>query len=463
MNERLKNLLVLGREHYERREYDRAEQVFREILEIDEGRFADVHNMLAFVLHGRGDLAGAERHFERAVEINPRYMEALMNLAVTYSDVGKYEAAHGIYARIRDLEGGDKKLDPFVRGKIANMHADVAQAYADAGCREEAIEELRKAIGLCPSFADLHLKLGNLYREGNDFATARDHYAAACTVNPKYVPARVLLGATLLSLGQPSDAIAELNEALAIDPGNKNAQMYLRMAEGRSARSLRPSLEGELVVEITEEGYDDAALVDSSLERPTPLMPVAPHAEDGAHPTAHTGDRMTVPQMWVVEQPPQVQAEGSKPDGQPVSLSAVKTERVVVPPALHSRPVVLPRTGTPVILPRPGSPVVLSRPPVGAAAPASPGATAGPAAAPKQEPAAPKPVAVTPVAASAAPKPIPFAAIAVPGAPPKSISGEATLVSPRRLSPPAASDADEVEDEPTVMVEKPTSERGSIP
>src|SRR5262245_12651619 len=137
MNERLKSLLVLGREHYERGEYDRAEHVFQEILGLDEDRFADVHNMLAFILHTRGDLAAAERHFERAIEINPRYIEALLNLAVTYSDLGKYEAAHSTYARIRGLEGMDKALDPFVRGKIANMHADLAQAYADAGCRDE--------------------------------------------------------------------------------------------------------------------------------------------------------------------------------------------------------------------------------------------------------------------------------------------------------------------------------------
>src|SRR6516162_5709793 len=132
MDERLKQLLVLGREHYERREYDRAERLLRQVLEHTD-RYADVYNMLAVIAHDRGDFAAAERSFERAVEINPNYTEALLNLAVTYNDLGKYEAARRLYARIRGAgRPDDGGLDPFVRGKLANMHADLAQAYSDA-------------------------------------------------------------------------------------------------------------------------------------------------------------------------------------------------------------------------------------------------------------------------------------------------------------------------------------------
>jgi tetratricopeptide (TPR) repeat protein len=234
MDERLKQLLILGREHYERREFDRAERVLRQVLEGTD-RYPDVHNMLAVILHERGDFAGAEHHFECAVEINPSYTEALINLAVTYNDLGKYEAAREVYARIRKVSGGGGALDPFARGKIANMHADVAQAYADAGCRAEAIVELRKAVELCPAFADLQTRLGTLYRDGGDLAHAREHYEAAKRANPRFVPARVYLGVTLLSMGLPDEASAEWNEVIEIDPENRSARMYLRMVEAQRA------------------------------------------------------------------------------------------------------------------------------------------------------------------------------------------------------------------------------------
>jgi tetratricopeptide (TPR) repeat protein len=236
MEDRLKQLLVLGREHYERREYDLAEHALRQILEHTD-RYADVYNMLAVILHDRGDFLGAEQYFERAVELNPKYTEALLNLAVTYNDLGKYEAARQVYARIRSADGQQGVLDPYARGKIANMHADLAQAYLDAGCRQEAIGELKRAVELCPSFADLQVRLGNLYRDAGNLALARESYEAARNANPRFAPARVLLGVVLLSLGHPDQAITEWREALALDPDNKSARMYLRMVEDqRNAR-----------------------------------------------------------------------------------------------------------------------------------------------------------------------------------------------------------------------------------
>jgi tetratricopeptide (TPR) repeat protein len=237
MDDRLKQLLVLGREHYERREYEHAEHALRQILEKTD-RFADVYNMLGVILHERGDFVAAEQHFERAVELNANYTEALLNLAVTYNDLGKYEAARLVYSRIRRTDGKDGIRDPFVRGKIANMHADLAQAYADAGCKPEAIAELKRAVELCPTFADLQLRLGTLYRDSGNLALAREHYAAARDANPKYAPARVLLGLALLALGLPDQAVGEWREALASDPENKTAKMYLRMVEAqRNARA----------------------------------------------------------------------------------------------------------------------------------------------------------------------------------------------------------------------------------
>src|SRR5258708_4685612 len=63
MDERTKQPLVLGREHYSKREFDRAEPLLREVLE-REDRFADVHDMLGVIAHSRGNFIAAEKHFE---------------------------------------------------------------------------------------------------------------------------------------------------------------------------------------------------------------------------------------------------------------------------------------------------------------------------------------------------------------------------------------------------------------
>src|SRR5579864_8859281 len=229
MDEHTKQMLLLGREHYQKREHEKAEQMLRQVVE-KEDRLADVHDMLGVICHARGNFAQAEHHFERALSINPGYTEAALNLAVTYNDRGKYEAARQVYSRIKGTpSGGAQGLDPFARGKIANMHAEVGQAYVDAGMPREAIAEYEKAVRLCPQFADLRTRLGTLLRQTNDLPRAREQYEAAIGARPNYVPARMQLGVTLLALGESDGAAEQWNKVLEIEPENARAKMYLRM------------------------------------------------------------------------------------------------------------------------------------------------------------------------------------------------------------------------------------------
>jgi tetratricopeptide (TPR) repeat protein len=231
MDDETKALLAKSRELYERKEFDKADYVLRELLERGDG-FADVFDMLGVIAHSRGDLVAAARYLEKAVALNPSYTDALLNLAVTYNDLGRYDAAKEIQSRVRVLtQQNPVHIDPFARGKIANMHADLAQAYVEHGLVDEAIEQYSKAVTLCPAFADLRARLGNLYRDSGNFARAKEQYQAAKEANPRYLPARVLLGVTLYFMGDTPSALAEWREVLAIDPENKSAQMYVRMAE----------------------------------------------------------------------------------------------------------------------------------------------------------------------------------------------------------------------------------------
>lgn len=231
MDEQVKQWLLLGREHFQKRELDQAEAYLNQVLQAAD-RFADVHDMLGLIAHSRGNLQGAEEHFTRALAINPAYTEAALNLAVTLNDRGKYKEARAIYERIQGKPtGAITTLDPFARGKLANMHADLAQAYADSGLAREAVAELEKAVNLCPQFADLRTKLGNLLREMGDLGGARAHYEAAIEARPTYVPARIHLGVALLAQKKVDEAREQWKKALDLEPDNHHARMYLRMLE----------------------------------------------------------------------------------------------------------------------------------------------------------------------------------------------------------------------------------------
>lgn len=229
MDDHDRQLLVLGREHFERGEYDKAEYLLRQVI-AETDRFADVHHMLGIIAHNAGEFTQAERYFERALQLNPHYTEAQLNLMVTYNELGKYDDARRLYGQIRERTQ-PKQVDAFVKGKISNLHAQVAQAYLDADMPSDAIIELERAVRLSPDFADLRVRLGLLHRDVGDLARARVELETARTINPNYLHARLSLGTLLLGAGEQEAARREFEAVLEIEPTHRSAKLYLRLIQ----------------------------------------------------------------------------------------------------------------------------------------------------------------------------------------------------------------------------------------
>jgi tetratricopeptide (TPR) repeat protein len=240
MDDRLKQLMTLGKEHYQNHEYDKAERYLSEVVKQHRG-FADVFNMLGVIFHDQGKFSQAQSSFEEALAINPQYTEAALNLAVTYNDLGRYQEAKDVYSRaMARLRSQPKSVDPFVRGKLANMHADLGEAYASVAMYDEAVREFQKALALCPTFVDIRVRLGLTYRDRGDLESATREFEEARRTSPTYTPARVHLGLTLYSLGRRSEACMEWEEVLAREPDNKRVQLYLKLGreEGATAQAM---------------------------------------------------------------------------------------------------------------------------------------------------------------------------------------------------------------------------------
>jgi tetratricopeptide (TPR) repeat protein len=252
VDDRLRNLLTLGKEHYASREYEQAEKYLTEVLSMHRG-FADVFNMLGVIQHDHGHFRQAQEYFEEALRINPNYTEAALNLAVTYNDLGKYDAAKIVYSRaIQRSRQSPQKLDPFALGKLANMHDATGNAYVGCGLYEEAIREFRRALELRPTFVDIRTRLAKALRDSGDVAGALKELEEVKRTNPHYVSGRIHLGIAYYSAGRREDAARELEDVIAIDPGNKNAAVYLRMVKDDSVHSMPASAEPTIDVEIVD-------------------------------------------------------------------------------------------------------------------------------------------------------------------------------------------------------------------
>lgn len=229
----LKSQLDTGREAYERGDYIKAEELLSQALDGGAHGYADVHHILGVIYHSWGRFSKARAAFERALRINPSYTEAALNLAITYNDLGRYAEAKELFEQAQPPQPGT--LDAFARGKIANLHAQVGEAYRSVGDLPSAIREYRKALELGPSFVDIRMRLAQCLAETDALPDAVAELERLVETRPEFVPAWLHLGLFLMRLEQHDKAEAAFKKCLDFEPEHPRAHAYLRMLESKTS------------------------------------------------------------------------------------------------------------------------------------------------------------------------------------------------------------------------------------
>jgi len=234
----VREMLRIGKQHFDHKRYAEAEHFLRRVVEHNP-RYADVFNMLGVISHVEGKFASAIDNFEKALRINPRYTEALLNLAVLYNDLGQYEKARALYSRLKGRRASSTlAIEPVLRGKLSNLHADIGDIYRSIGLFNMAIEEYRKALSLNPTYVDIRTKLGQALRENGDSRESLAELKEVLKEKSAYSPALIQLGVTYYTMERTGEAKKAWKTALEREPGNEYATMYLRLCQA-TERSLR--------------------------------------------------------------------------------------------------------------------------------------------------------------------------------------------------------------------------------
>lgn len=229
MDEHLQELYELGKKLFDEGKYNEAEPLLRDVIRVNP-RYADVQNKLGVISSLNGDLKAAAGHFEMALELNPQYTEASLNLAVTYNELGEFKRAQEVVTVAAQIAHPDPNMiDPYIAGKLANEHFKVGNMYLEFNMNDEAIEEYQKAVKLHPKLADVHTKLGIALRNKGKVEEAIVQFVKAKVINQNYGPAWVQLGLSYYMEGLTGLAFEEWQKALQHNPNLKEAENYLKL------------------------------------------------------------------------------------------------------------------------------------------------------------------------------------------------------------------------------------------
>lgn len=250
-------LIARGQEAYARGDYAAAVAELREAAR-RAPQFADVHHLLGVCLALIGRPDEALEAFDRAVEINPRYVEALLNRAITLQEVGRYEEAHASFeaASEADVEEAVGRYPSVLATQLAHGHARLAELYRQAGATDEVVTHLRRAVELRPRFGDIRNQLARALIDSGNAAAAVAELDRILRDNPDFVAARINLGLAWYRSGDADAARREWRRCLEQRPGDMQVLGYLRMLDGPAEERDSPAPEPN-ETRPGAPGYDD--------------------------------------------------------------------------------------------------------------------------------------------------------------------------------------------------------------
>lgn len=229
----------LGKKTFDEKNYDAAVQYLEQVIR-EKDTFADVYNMLGLIYYNNSRFEDAITAFKKALAINPMYIEASLNLSVVYNELGQFDKATETYmvAKTAGVGNAESYLDPFVKGKLANMHASLGNIYKDIAYYTEAADEFKRALKLRPDFIDIKTNLAIVYRNLKDYPNAIKELEESLELIPDSTSSRTQLGLTYYMMNQFDRAKAEWLKVLRKNPDDKMAQMYMNLLMTPAAPAL---------------------------------------------------------------------------------------------------------------------------------------------------------------------------------------------------------------------------------
>lgn len=209
---------------------DAAEKIAKATLN-DHGPLANIHNMLGVVYHSQSRFPEAIREFQKSIQVNPAFIEAGLNLVATLCDLGRYDDARRVHTQLMTHVPQGRKQTQLVLGRIANGHAKNGRMYEEGGMTQDAIHEYRRALALFERMPDVRLALARALVKVGQRDKALMELEDLVKRDPSSIDGRVELGILYFKLGRAADARSQWEAARQLDPSNRVARTYLRLAE----------------------------------------------------------------------------------------------------------------------------------------------------------------------------------------------------------------------------------------
>ncbi len=183
-----------------------------------------------FLARQSEDNEQARSHFRKALELDAKFARAYASLAMTYAiEFRLRPTVDSAPALMRAFELAESAR--MINPDIPEIHWALGFVQLQDRRHEKALESLRKALELDPSYADAYALMGGIYTYTGNPAQAIPLLRTAMRLNPDggYLYFQIL-GRAYLFENDIEQSLLNLREALARNPADLETHVYLAAA-----------------------------------------------------------------------------------------------------------------------------------------------------------------------------------------------------------------------------------------
>lgn len=227
------DLMSKATDLFNKKEYDKAQFVFSEIIDISDQN-VEAFYYLANIFHMKGEIGKAIKAFNKVLSLDPGHTDASISLSVLYNDIGHYEAGKKVFNQASERVKSTSAQTPddqHVNKKFALKHLEIADLYLSYNRFDEALFEYEKVIGLDPENLESRIKVAKVYAKRGFTSKSLEELKKLLNERPSYMPARLALGILYYGMGRVLEAQTEWEKVVSREPFNAEAKMYLNLSQ----------------------------------------------------------------------------------------------------------------------------------------------------------------------------------------------------------------------------------------
>ncbi|HDR06116.1 MAG TPA: tetratricopeptide repeat protein [Candidatus Coatesbacteria bacterium] len=208
-------------------------------MAVGEGKeYPDIYNLMGLCNSMLSELEAAVGYYKKALELNPAYEEARVNLLITLADLGLYDEVDAeLGLMLASTKLPPDALSPPIKARLAEGYRELAALELEMGRPRQAERLINEAVELTPSFVDLLVFRGKILRRAGRLDQAEEVLERALEANPGYENGWLELGLVRFQQGDYPAARKHLEKARELSRGkSREAELYLAFLKSRAGK-----------------------------------------------------------------------------------------------------------------------------------------------------------------------------------------------------------------------------------